>query len=130
MLVTEGFRDSVEIRRGIRRNAWDHRTAFPPVLVPRYLRRPVRGRLDRHGREIVPLCHADVANAAKLFRDEQVEAVAICLFNSFLSSEHESAAASLIRRELPDVPVTISSKLAPMMGEYERASTAALNAYV
>jgi N-methylhydantoinase A len=130
MLVTDGFRDSLEIRRGIRRNAWDHRTAFPPVLVPRYLRRPIRGRLDRHGLEIEPLSLEDVREAAKLFREEGIEAVAICLFNSFLSDQHEIAAASVIRSELPNVPVTLSSEIAPVMGEYERASTAALNAYV
>ncbi len=41
LLATDGFRDSLEIRRGIRRNPWDHRTPYPPVLVPRYLRLPV-----------------------------------------------------------------------------------------
>ena len=60
LITTKGFRDSLEIRRGIRTNAWDHRRPFPPVLVPRYLRLPVGGRIDRHGKEMEPLCLADI----------------------------------------------------------------------
>jgi N-methylhydantoinase A len=63
MLVTRGFRDSLEIRRGIRLNAWDHRRPFPPVLVPRYLRLAVGGRIDRHGVEVEPLALGDVDRA-------------------------------------------------------------------
>ena len=70
MLVTKGFRDSIEIRRGIRQNAWDHRTPFPPVLVPRYLRLPVAGRIDRNGREIEPLSETDIHAAIEAFRAE------------------------------------------------------------
>ena len=55
LLVTEGFRDSLEIRRGARENPWDHRTPYPPVLVPRYLRLPIRERIDRHGQVSLPL---------------------------------------------------------------------------
>ena len=55
MLTTEGFRDSLEIRRGIRENQWDHRAPFPPVLAPRYLRLPVRGRIGADGKELSPL---------------------------------------------------------------------------
>jgi N-methylhydantoinase A/oxoprolinase/acetone carboxylase beta subunit len=60
LLTTVGFRDSLEIRRGHRENPWDHRTPYPPVLVPRYLRLPVRGRLDRSGRELSPVAIDDV----------------------------------------------------------------------
>ena len=44
LLTTAGFRDSLEARRGLRKDPWDHRTPYPPVLVPRYLRLPARGR--------------------------------------------------------------------------------------
>src|SRR3546814_11272154 len=64
LLTTAGFRDSLEIRRGIRGNPWDHRPPNPPVLVQRYLRRPVRGRIDAAGAEIEPLSLEDVAAAA------------------------------------------------------------------
>src|SRR5215467_8966069 len=72
MLTTNGFRDSLEIRRGMRENQWDHRTPFPPVLVPRYLRQPVRGRIAADGSELAPLATEDVAKAAAVFNDEGV----------------------------------------------------------
>jgi N-methylhydantoinase A len=130
MLVTGGFRDSIEIRRGIRHNAWDHRTPFPPALVPRYLRLPVAGRIDRNGQEIDPLSESDIRAAVELFRAEGVTSIAICLFNSFLSDTHEQQAAAIIRNEMPDAWVTLSSAVSPTIGEYERSSTAVLNAYV
>src|ERR1700759_924512 len=75
MLTTEGFRDSLEIRRAIRDNQWDHRTPFPPVLVPRYLRQPVRGRIAADGSELTPLALEDVDTAASIFAAEDVESV-------------------------------------------------------
>src|SRR4051812_17260409 len=54
LLTTEGFRDALEIRRGIRQDAWDHRTPFPDVLVPRHLRLPVAERMDKDGHPVRP----------------------------------------------------------------------------
>src|SRR5579864_4364569 len=81
MLVTKGFRDSLAIRRGIRVNAWAHRIPFPPVLAPRYLRLPVGGRIDRNGKEIEPLSEDDIERAIRVFDEEKVGSIAICLFN-------------------------------------------------
>jgi N-methylhydantoinase A len=130
MVTTEGFRDSVEIRRGIRENPWEHRTPYRPVLAPRHLRRPARGRIDRAGNEVAVLEETDIEQAGALFREEGVESVAVCLFNSFLNDAHERRAAEALARRWPGRWVTLSSALAPIMGEYERGSTAALNAYV
>lgn len=130
MLVTRGFRDSLEIRRGIRTNAWDHRRPFPPVLVPRYLRLPVGGRIDRHGKEIEPLCLADIDAAVDILKQEGVSSLAICLYNSFLTSAHELQAADRVRARYPNCWISLSSRIAPIMGEYERSSTAVLNAYI
>lgn len=130
MLVTRGFRDSIEIRRGIRKNAWDHRTPFPPALAPRYLRLPVSGRFDRSGTEIEPLSEPDIRTAIRTFQQEGVNSIGICFFNSFLNDRHEQLAAEIVRAQLPDAWITLSSEVAPVMGEYERSSTAVLNAYV
>jgi N-methylhydantoinase A len=130
LIVTRGFRDSLEIRRGIRHNAWDHRRPFPPVLVPRYLRLPVAGRLDRHGIEIEPLDLGDVDKAVDVFRREGVLSIAICLYNSFLSEKHEERVAARIREVYPACWLTLSSQIAPIMGEYERGSTAVISAYI
>ena len=130
MLTTEGFRDSLEIRRGIRDNQWDHRTPFPEVLVPRYLRQPVRGRIDGDGRELVPLRAEDIDAAARVFAAEGVESVAVCLFNSFLDGAHERAAGERLATSWAGKWISLSSDVMPTMGEYERGSTAVVNAYV
>ena len=130
MLTGEGFRDSLEIRRGMRHNPWDHRTPFPPVLVPRYLRLPVRGRIDRNGEELLPLETEDVTAAAGVFKEEGVESVAICLFNSFLDAHHEQRCAEALRAAWDGQWISLSSEIVPVMGEYERGSTAVMNAYL
>ena len=130
MLVTRGFRDSLEIRRGIRLNAWDHRRPFPPVLVPRYLRLPIGGRIDRRGAELEPLALEDIDRAVDILRKEGVSSLAICLYNSFLNDAHEVRAAERVIEKFPECWITLSSRVAPIMGEYERSSTAVINAYI
>jgi len=130
LLVTEGFRDSLEIRRGIRRDVWDHRAPFPPVLVPRYLRLPVTGRLDAHGNELTPLDPATVHNALDSFRAEGVQSIAICFLHSYANPQHEHQAAAIVREMWPEIFVSCSADVAPIIGEYERSSTVVLNAYV
>ena len=130
LLTTEGFRDSLEIRRGIRENQWDHRSPFPEVLVPRYLRLPVRGRIGAGGEELAPLHPEDVDTAAKVFAAEGVESVAVCLFNSFLDGGHERAVGRQLAKSWKGKWVSLSSDVMPTMGEYERGSTAVVNAYV
>ncbi|WP_439360384.1 hydantoinase/oxoprolinase family protein [Bradyrhizobium sp. DASA03007] len=130
MLTTYGFRDSLEIRRGIRENQWDHRAPPPQVLVPRYLRQPVRGRIAADGAEVAPLVAGDVAKAADIFKKEGVEAVAICLFNSFLDGRHEREAREALVKSWGSDWISLSSEIMPTMGEYERGSTAVVNAYV
>src|SRR5436190_819205 len=130
MLTTEGFRDSLEIRRGMRENQWDHRAPFPGVLVPRHLRLPVRGRIAGDGSEAAPLVAEDVATAARTFAAEGVESVAHCLFNSFLDGAHERAAGAELARAGMGQWISLSSEVMPTMGEYERGSTAVVNAYI
>jgi N-methylhydantoinase A len=130
LITTDGFRDALAIRRSIRENAWDHHTPYVPVLVPRARRLGVGGRLDAEGRELAPLSQEDLARAAETLKDEGVEAVAVCLTNSFLNDAHEQEAAKFLQEALPDAFLTASSEVAPIMGEYERSSTAALNCYV
>ena len=130
LVTTQGFRDSLHIRRGYRENAFDHRTPFPPVLVPRYLRLGVRGRLDRDGACVEPLSESDVRDAAMAFTREGVESVAVCLFNSFIDDAHERRALAVLREAWPGTWAFASADVAPILGEYERASTAVMNAYI
>ena len=130
LLTTEGFRDSLEIRRGIRDDAWDHRSPFPEVLVPRSRRLPVSERIDKNGRAVRPLDPDSIVAALDSFERDGVTSIAICFLNSFRNDMHERACAELIRQRWPEMWLSISADIAPVMGEYERTSTTVLNAYV
>ncbi len=128
LLTTEGFRDALEIRRGLREDQWDHRAPYAPVMVPRYLRLPVAGRIDADGTESAPPNLHDVAAAAATFAEEGVEAIAVALFNSFLDNGHEQAVVAELQRLGASEWISASATVAPVMGEYERTSTAVVNA--
>jgi N-methylhydantoinase A len=130
LLTTAGVRDALEMRRGIREKQYDNRYTNVPPIVPRYLRAPVRGRLDYKGDVLEPLSLDDIRDAIALFKAERVEAVAICFMNSFANPEHERQAAELVRRELPDAYLTVSAELLPSIRFYDRVSTAVLNSHV
>ena len=128
LLTTRGHRDALEIRRGLREDQWNHREPYAPVLVPRYLRHGVAGRIDASGDELEPLAAEDVEAAVKHFEAEGVEAVAIALFNSFVNEGHEVEAETALRKHWDGAWVIRSAQVSPMMGEYERTSTAVVNA--
>ena len=130
LLTTQGVRDALEMRRGIRERQYDNRFTNVKPLVPRYLRVGVGGRLDRNGVEETPLALDDIGRAIALFRQEGVEAVSICFMNAFANPAHEQAAAEMVRRELPEAYLSVSSDLLPSIRFYERISTTALNSYV
>ncbi|MBL4767410.1 MAG: hydantoinase/oxoprolinase family protein [Rhodobacteraceae bacterium] len=130
LITTEGLRDALEMRRGIREEQYNNRCTNVVPLVPRYLRQGVGGRLDRNGKELTPLSLDDVRAAIELFKAEKVEAVAICFMNSFTNGAQEQKAADLVRQELPDAYLTVSSDLLPSIRFYERVSTTVLNSYI
>ena len=130
LLTTAGVRDALEMRRGIREKQYDNRYQNVTPLVPRYLRRGVTGRLDHAGAELTPLSGDDLRAALRLFADVGVEAVAVCFMNSFGNGEHERAAAELVRAEMPEAFLSVSSEVLPTVRFYNRVSTTVLNAYV
>ncbi|MSP50935.1 MAG: hydantoinase/oxoprolinase family protein [Alphaproteobacteria bacterium] len=130
LLTTKGLRDAVEMRRGIREEQYNNRYINVPPLAPRYLRIGVGGRLDRAGIETEPLALAEVAAALALFKGERVESIAICFMNAFANPAHEQAAATLVRKELPQAYLTVSTDLLPAIRFYDRVSTTVLNSYV
>lgn len=130
LLTTEGVRDALEMRRGIREERYNNRATNVPPLVPRYLRFPVRGRLNYRGETITPLQVEDIEQAIRTVKKEKVEAISICFMNSFANSEQEKKAAELIRKELPEANLTVSSDLLPSIRFYDRVSTTVLNSYV
>ena len=130
LLTTEGVRDALEMRRGIREEQYNNRYTNVPPLVPRHLRRPVRGRLDYTGNEVESLEVCDVERAVDLVKQEGAEAVAICFMNSFANPEHERRAAEIVRTRMPEAYLSVSTEVLPSIRFYPRVSTTVLNAYV
>ncbi len=130
LVVTEGFRDSVEMAYENRFEQYDIEVQKPKPLVPRYLRLPVKERINARGEVLVPLDLASVdATIAKLAAHD-VESVAIGLLHCYANSSHEEQVAERIANALPHVAITLSSETCPEIREYERLSTACANAYV
>jgi N-methylhydantoinase A len=132
LLTTAGFRDVLEIGRVMRPAAglYDMSVDRPPPLIPRRLCLEATERLDAHGRVLVPLDEACVERAAQLFAREEVEAVAVCFLFAFLNPDHERRAAEILSRRLQNVAISQSHQISPEYREYERASTAVMNAYL
>ena len=130
LICTEGFRDTLEIRLGYRDERYDFRYGPPPILVPRYLRLPVRERVDKNGDIMIPLVEDDVYKAVETFKKEGVESVATCLLWSFYEPAHERRIGEIVRAEMPDAYVSLSVDVNPQIREYDRVSTTVLNAYI
>lgn len=130
LILTKGFRDSIEMRRAHKNNIWDLYLPVPEPLVPRFLRLGVDERVDFQGSVIKPLNEEDVRTACRSFKKHRVTAVAINLLFSFLNDSHEKRVREIVCEELPDAFVSISSEVLPQIREYERSSTTVANAYV
>jgi N-methylhydantoinase A len=130
LLATRGFRDALQMRRGVRERFYDNKYTAPEPIVPRTLRLPVAGRIDQAGNEIEPLAADEVEAAARAFEAAGVEAVAVCFMHAYANDAHERAAAARLRALLSGVYVSVSSELLPQLRYYERTSTTVLNAAV
>jgi N-methylhydantoinase A len=130
LITTEGFRDVLEIRTLRMPRLYDLAWVKPPPLVERYLRKTVAERVDHKGRIERPLDPADAARAVEALLAEGVEAIAVCLINSFANPTHERAIKEIAARRAPALPLSVSCEVLPEIKEYERTSTTVINAYV
>ena len=131
LLMTEGFRDTIEIGRETRYDLYDLFLEMPPTLVPRHRRLEISERIDADGKVLQKLDEDAVASAARqLVERENCEALAIAFMHSYRSPDHERRAAEIVRRLYPALPLSLSAEVAPEIREYERTSTACANAYV
>jgi len=130
LLTTEGHRDALEMAHEDRFEQYDVMIDRPRPLVPRYLRLPVRERMDRNGRVLIPLDEATVKAALPVLDEHGVESVAIGYLHAFVNPEHEQRSAELLRAARPELSITLASEVCPEIREFERLSTACANAYV
>lgn len=132
LLGTRGHTDCLEIREGHKEDGHRYDWDFPQakILVPGSLRMPITERVLADGSEHTPISLAEVEEAADHFKSEGVETVAVSFLWSFLDSAHERAAMEVLERKLPEVRLSASHELLPMIGDYSRVSTVVLNAYL
>jgi N-methylhydantoinase A len=130
LLTTEGHRDVIEMREGLKDNRYDLRSPPPQPLVPRERRFGVRERLKADGEIAIPLDERSLDEAIAAIRRSGATSVAVCLLHSYLNPVHELAAVGRLARELPEVSISRSSDVLPQIKEYERVSTTIVNAYV
>ena len=132
LITTDGFRDALEIARIERPDAglYDIFVDLPAPLVPRYLRVEVNERIGADGQVVRPLDEASVKQVINYLKEQNVEAIAVSLIFSFRNPNHERRIRDLCRELFPETSVSLSSEIAPEFREYERTSTAVINAYL
>ena len=130
MLCTKGHRDVIQIRQVPKEEMYDWKHDFPEVLVPRYLRKEVVERIDKDGKVWKALDEDSVREATEFLKKLEVESIVIAFLYSFLDPSHEKRTSEIVKEVYPEVEVTISSDILPAIGEYERTSTAIINAFI
>lgn len=130
LLTTTGFQDVLEIRRQWRPRLFDLYYVKPEPLVPRSLRLEVGERINARGEVLQAIELEEVRTHVKMMIQEGVEAIAVTFLFSFLNPVHEKLVEELIKREFPEIYISISSHICPEFREYERTGTTVLNAYL
>ena len=131
MLVTQGFRDTLDIGMERRYDLFDLRIRFPEPLVPRHLRFEVPERIRYDGSvKAAPEFATLREPIADAIARDGVEAIAVCFLHSYLDATHERAAVDWLTREFPQLRISASSEVFPFMREFERWTTTCMNAYV
>ena len=137
LILTKGFGDTLHMMRGkiaegLTENEIAHRSALdkPEPFVPRNLVEEIPERVDYKGAELIRLDVDAAERALDRLAAKGVESVAVCFLWSILNDAHEKQLAAIIQKKYPKLYFTLSSEVAPYLGEYERAATTVFNAYI
>lgn len=130
LITTAGLRDSYSIARGDRKELFALQYRKPHRLVPRRDVVEVRERLRWDGSIFEPLHEEDIEPIVARIKEQQIKAVAVCFVHAYVNPTHELAARRILKEALPDLSITLSHEVAREWREYERASSAVLNAYI
>jgi len=130
LLTTEGHRDVLEMREGLKPDRYDLRSPPPEPLVPRERRLGVRERLRADGSAAIPLDAKSLDDAIAAVKKSGANSIAVCFLHSYLNPAHELAAVERLREAMPGIAISRSSDVLPQIKEYERVSTTVVNAYV
>jgi N-methylhydantoinase A len=130
LLTTEGHRDVLEMREGLKPDRYDLRSPPPEPLVPRERRLGVRERMKADGSAAIPLEARSLDDAIEAAKKSGADSIAVCFLHAYLNPAHELAAVERLRATMPGIDVSRSSDVLPQIKEYERVSTTVVNAYV
>ena len=130
LLTTEGHRDVIEMREGLKDDRYNLRMPPPEQLVPRALRLGVTERMRADGTVETPLDRTSLATAIAALKRAGVEAVAVCYLHAYRDPRHERDTAAALAEAMPDAYVSLSSDVLPQIKEFDRVSTTVVNAYV
>ncbi len=130
LLMTAGLRDAYSIARHDRKELYAAQYRKPERLVPRRDVLEVVERLRWDGSVETPLDESSLSPIVETIRAEGIEAVAVCLVHAYVNPVHELRVREILQQECPGLSVTLSHEIAREWREYERASSAVLNAYV
>ncbi|QDW40011.1 hydantoinase/oxoprolinase family protein [Bradyrhizobium sp. KBS0727] len=130
LLTTEGHRDVIEMREGLKPDRYDLRSPPPEPLVPRELRFGLRERLRANGEVSSPLDPRSLDDAIAGIKKSGATSVAVCFLHAYINPAHELAAVDRLTQALPGISVSRSSDVLPQIKEYERVSTTIVNGYV
>ena len=128
LITTYGFRDIIEIGRQNRSQVYNLFVTRPTPLVAREDRITVRERISYDGTILEPLSDADILHVLEHLRARDIESVAIGFLHSYVNDTHECRMADAIAKAFPSLPITRSAELNPEYREFERFSTAVVNA--
>jgi N-methylhydantoinase A len=139
LITTRGFEDTLIMTRGAL-GRWSGLTETeikhvianekPKPLVPKSRIKGIVERTDSSGKVLIEADEENISQAVRRVLSEGSESFAVCLLWSFLNFRNEEKVRDVINELAPNAFVTLSSELAPFLGEYERTSTTVLNAYV
>ncbi len=131
LLTTQGFRDVLFIQRQDKSTVYDMFYNKPEPLLTRDRIYEVKERLGADG-DVVESLNEEVANKLidRVVDEHLPEAIAICLLHAYANPAHEQQLAAIIATRYPDIRVSLSSQIAPEHREYERTSTAVIDAYI
>jgi len=138
LITTKGFEDTTIIMKVLGRWAGLSTaeqmhiagTDRPEPIIPRRLIKGVTERIDSSGKVAIPLYEEEVRNAVKELLEEKVEGIAVVLLWSFLNDAHERRIGEIIQEMAPDMPVSLSCQVSPLIREYARYNSTIINLYI
>ncbi len=128
LLITKGHKDILYLREGGRTEPFNHTVPYPEPYIPRSLTYEVPERISAEGKIVSALDENTVLEIIQSMKAENIESIAICLLWSIINPVHEQRLAELLRKHLPDIPVSLSHVLNPVIREYRRACSTAIDA--